>query len=263
MEFFWATPPVTRTLVATSVIMSALAHFGTIDIMKTIFIPEYIFTYRMVPQVWRLATSFLLTGPSFGILMDPYFLYTYSLALEKSGSKFRTSSDYSVFIVFVWAIIMPLAGLWLGWPFLMSSFLMALAYTYAQEDPNRQVNYFIVTLSAKYIIYAQLIVTCIATGGYYHAFVQATGIPAAHLYLFLTKYWPEYGGGTHWIFTPNFLRQYLDAPAGTGVNRGAGTAFPARNAGGAQAGRGGGWTSAFSAGGGTWNQRGPGRRLGD
>jgi len=92
---------------------------------------------------------------------------------------------------------------------------------------------------------------------------QATGLLAAHAYDYLTRIWPQFGGGRNYIQTPQIVRQWFARPAESGQTRAYGTAFQGRPAGGAPAqnvGRaGGGWTSGFSSG---WNGRGGGRRLG-
>lgn len=47
-----------------------------LNLMNYIYIYQYIFTLKIVPQVWRIVTSFLITKPKFGILMDPYMRTT-------------------------------------------------------------------------------------------------------------------------------------------------------------------------------------------
>lgn len=134
-----------------------------------------------------------------------------------------------------------------------------------------QLNYFIITFSAKWLPYAMLAMTLVMASPD-AALVQSTGLIAAHAYDFLAVYWPQHGGGRKLIQTPVFVAQAfarLSGGAG-GTRRGAGSAFNTRPAGasasGAQnvpqrpAGGGGGWASGFS--GGAWGERGPGRRLG-
>ena len=149
--------------------------------------------------------------------------------------------------------------------FFLSALTLALAYTYAQENPNRQLSYFIVTFSAKYLPYSMLAMTFVMASPQ-AALHQATGLIAAHLYEFLTKIWPEHGGGRKLINTPAFVARWFATAAGTPSQRSFGTAYsgnnPAQNVGQQrQAGGGGGWASGFSQGG-SWNSRGQGRRLG-
>jgi len=100
------------------------------------------------------------------------------------------------------------------------------------------------------------------------ALLQASGLVAAHAYDFVTKIWPEYGGGRLYLTTPQFVQKWFIQPAGTASQRAFGTAFAGRPAAAQnvpqqQTGSGGGWASGFGGGGsGSWNARGQGRRLG-
>lgn len=97
------------------------------------------------------------------------------------------------------------------------------------------------------------------------ALTQGTGLLAAHMYDFLTRLWPQFGGGRSYIQTPQFVRRWFARLGGTSQARAYGTAFQSRTASGQTAGNagsstGGGWTSGFSTG--SWGGRGAGRRLG-
>ena len=83
--------------------------------------------------------------------------------------------------------------------------------------------------------------------------IQFTGIVAAHLYDFLTRIYPTFGGGRNYVFTPYFVRRWFGGDKPNSGVRGYGTAFrpadqEARRA----------TASGFSA----WAGRGSGRRLG-
>ena len=90
MDVFWAAPPVTRyvsptpcylrrlsdadyrTITAATVVTSLLVYIGILDGRRIILWWPWVFK-AMPPQLWRLFSSFLLTGPQLGIIMDPYF----------------------------------------------------------------------------------------------------------------------------------------------------------------------------------------------
>lgn len=146
---------------------------------------------------------------------------------------------------------------------LLSPLTLALAYTYAQENPNRQMSYFIVTFSSKWLPYAMLAMTFVMASPE-AALIQGTGLVAAHAYDFLTKIWPEYGGGRRYINTPEFVQKWFIQPGGTPQQRSFGTAFQGRpqSVPQQQTGGSGGWASGFSGGGSGWAARGQGRRLG-
>lgn len=79
---------------------------GLINPAMVVFFKDYVFTLRTFPQVWRLVTSFILTGPKFGLLMDPYFLFTYGSSLETASAAFSQPGDFFVYLVFVAAVIL-------------------------------------------------------------------------------------------------------------------------------------------------------------
>lgn len=151
----------------------------------------------------------------------------------------------------------------------MQPLILALAYIYAQENPESQMTFYFVTFRIKFLPYLMLVMTMVMESPM-SAVYQATGLVAAHLYDFLTRVWPTFGGGFNPIFTPAFLTRWFEVAPGTSTTKSYGQAFQARpSAGQAQANPApnttgaatrGGWTSGFSNN--TWGNRGPGHRLG-
>ena len=88
-------------------------------------------------------------------------------------------------------------------------------------------------------------------GGPVSALQGAVGIPAAHLYDFLTVYWPQYARGPTLIRTPAFVQQCFANRSGTQnvTVKGHGTAYRPAS------------TRATTTGN-IWGSRGQGRRLG-
>ena len=107
--------------------------------------------------------------------------------------------------------------------------VMACTYTFAQENRGRQIQFFVVPLEVKYLPYAMLFVSLIQ-GGPEYALNEATGIVAAHLYDFLTHYWPRYGGGRSLIPTPAiFERMFENVQGAKRIDvKGHGTSFQRR-----------------------------------
>ncbi|KAF1957360.1 DER1-domain-containing protein [Byssothecium circinans] len=252
MDVFWSLPPVTRTITAAAVVVSALGYAGIISLMQFIYIKDYVLTVKMLPQVWRLATAFFITGPKFGIVMDPYFLYQYGSGLERESSRFSQPGDFFVYTAFCGAIIVALAGHVLNGYAFLPALSLAYAYTYAQENPTRQVTFFIITFDARYLPYALLFMTLIMDSPD-QAMSQATGLLAAHLFDFLTRIWPTFGGGTNYITTPEIVKKWFGATPGAQQARPYGVAMQGRG------GRETGGSTARTTG----SQWGPGRRLGE
>jgi hypothetical protein len=94
-----------RTITALSVVVSALSYGGIISLYQFIFASHLVFTTKIVPQVWRVFTAFLITKPKFAILLDPYFLYQYGSAIERESSRFAQPGDFFVYTMFVGSVI--------------------------------------------------------------------------------------------------------------------------------------------------------------
>ncbi|SMR60010.1 unnamed protein product [Zymoseptoria tritici ST99CH_1A5] len=256
-DAFWAAPPISRTLTAATVLISVPGHLGFYNLVRVFFLSDYVFTVRQLPEVWRLVTTFLITGPQLGLIMDPFFLYHYSSQLETGSPRFSRPGAYAFYLMFVSIIILLTGGVYLGGYALLHALSMALTYTFSQEDPNRTVGFFIVQMRAKYVPYASLVVTFLMAGPFM-TMIQATGILAGHAYEFFDKIWPTQGGGQQWIQPPQIVQKWFALPNNGAQPRAYGTAFGGHNAGSqaaAQANRG-------IASGSAWNSRGAGRRLG-
>jgi Derlin-2/3 len=145
-----------------------------------------------------------------------------------------------------------LAGLILGDVTYLQALSLAFAYTYAQDNPTRQVNFFIITFDAKYLPFSMLFLTFIIDGPE-AAMTQATGLVAAHLYDFMTRIWPTFGGGRNYISTPTAVKRWFGGKAGNVQERSYGTAIQGRPREEAPAARASGRFGAL----------GPGRRLGE
>ena len=103
-------------------------------------------------------------------------------------------------------------------------------------------------MDVKWLPFAMIFLTFVISDPMM-ALVQGLGIPAAHLYDFLTRYWPDFGGGKNIIVTPAFVVRWFGGGSPVVVKK-HGTVFrpPTSQQ-----------TSSFS---GSWGARGQGRRLG-
>lgn len=64
----------TRVLTISTLVLSVLVHTKMVSMYYWPFLPQFIFRLPpKIPEIWRLYTSFCLTGPGFGIFMDSYF----------------------------------------------------------------------------------------------------------------------------------------------------------------------------------------------
>lgn len=133
--------------------------------------------------------------------------------------------------------------------------IVAFAYYWVSlEDRSRKVNFFIIEAPAKFLPFIMLFVTLVQAG-LEATLVEATGIVAAHLYLFLTHIWPKVAGGPNLIFTPQWVHGIFNGPADPAT---AGTRVPGiTTSAGATITR-----SKFVPANNQWTHRGQGHRLG-
>ncbi|KAI9049287.1 hypothetical protein LZ554_007133 [Drepanopeziza brunnea f. sp. 'monogermtubi'] len=255
LDMFWAAPPISRTIALTAFVLSISVYSGLLSGYYVLF--HLSLLWRLPPQIWRLATSFLLTGKDLSILFDTYFLYTYGSKLETASPRFSGPGDFFTYILFVCFTILGLNVLVTGGMVLTSALILAFAYTSAQDDRGQKASFFIVTIPAQLIPYAMLLMTLVMAGPE-AAKIQATGLVAAHLHDFLTRLYPTFGGGRNLVPTPAFVKKMWQSTAATVDHRAYGTAF-------APAQREAGKTSGSSPGGvlpESWRNRGSGHRLG-
>ncbi|KAG6257431.1 hypothetical protein E4U49_006791 [Claviceps purpurea] len=104
LENFMRLPPMSRTIATFTFVVSAGVVLGMLPAKYFIFHPFYLF--RFPPQIWRLATSFLITSPGIGLLFDTYFLYTYLCQLEVGNPRFPRKEDLFWYLLFVCGTIL-------------------------------------------------------------------------------------------------------------------------------------------------------------
>ncbi|TLD23895.1 hypothetical protein PspLS_06861 [Pyricularia sp. CBS 133598] len=258
LDAYWAAPPVARN-VATAVFIATLGvYFGPLPAAWVYWQPEHL--VMIPPQIWRLATNFLLTGPKLGIVLDPYFLFSYLRQLEVGSVKFSRREDVVWYLVTVSGIILILNTIsGINAPFCLQALILSVAYTATQDQRGQSAGFFFFTIPAQLIPYAMMFSTLVMDGPD-RLFLQVIGLFAAHIHDFLYRLWPEFGGGRNWLATPAFVSRLIQTTARV-EQRAFGTAQYAAAPGGAS-----GRTTGASAGSGplpdSWKTRGAGHRLG-
>ncbi|CAI7642390.1 unnamed protein product [Penicillium glandicola] len=256
MDVFWAAPPVIRTLTALALVQSALMYGGLVEFYWAPFVPSLIFSWR--PQLYRLVTPFLLTGPKLDFIFDLYFIYHYGSAAERTMAP----GEFLIYLLFVAFSLMLTAGGYLGVSILQSPMIMAFVYTYSQMNRGTKTRFWFIDIPVVFLPYAILLVTMVRVG-WYGALVDSMGIIAAHTYDFLTRIYPTFGGGRNFITVPGFVERYFTNHDTSSGYRGYGTASraprPAEQPSSAST-SGSSWSSWTSSN--SWNGRGAGRRLG-
>lgn len=95
-----------RTITAAAVLISVPGHLELYNLAWVVFFKDYVFTLQHLPQLWRAFTCFFITGPSLGLIMDPFFLYHYSSQLETGAARFSAPGAYAFYLLFVAMVIL-------------------------------------------------------------------------------------------------------------------------------------------------------------
>ncbi|KAK2749150.1 hypothetical protein FQN57_006765 [Myotisia sp. PD_48] len=256
MDLYMTLPPVARTITAAALVESALAHGGVLPFVHVLFLPSKIF--KIFPEIWRFISPFLLTAGGFGFLLDLYFLYKFSSDLEVNSPRFAQTGDFVTYVFFVATVILLTSGGLLGNIVFTSALIMAFVYLYAQDNRGKKVSFYIIQIPAEYLPWAMLLLTFVM-GGVPALLSEGTGILASHLYDFLTRIYPAFGGGKNYIKTPLFVQRYFASHGFTRAHGGYRMNRPAEREPPSSATASGSW---FPSVGGSWKGRGAGRRLG-
>jgi Derlin-2/3 len=129
---------------------------------------------------------------------------------------------------------------------------MALTYTASQDQRGVQANFFFFNVPAQAVPYCMLAMSLLMNPMAIP--MQVSGMVAAHLHDFLTRLWPEFGGGWNFLAPPGFVSYLVQTPRA--LRRDYGTAIRAPTA---------GSTTGASTGPvlpDSWKTRGSGQRLG-
>ncbi|KAE8148217.1 DER1-domain-containing protein [Aspergillus avenaceus] len=232
---------------------SALVYGGLISSKHVLFHPGLVF--KIFPEVWRLFTPFLLTGPRFDLIFDLYFLYQYGSALETGSPRFGLPGDFLMYLSFIATTILGTA-VSCTYILILVAMIIALVYTFSLENRGRKATFFVIQIPVELLPWAMLTWTLVVAG-WPAAFSQSMGVVAGHLYEFLSHIYPTFGGGgRNYIATPAFVRGIFSTHTARRRSRSSGTAYrpntqdqnPSRA-----------WSSSLQN---SWSSRGPGRRLG-
>ncbi|CAP72852.1 uncharacterized protein PODANS_2_2840 [Podospora anserina S mat+] len=255
MDAYWQLQPLARTLATAIFVTSIGGHLGLIP-TGWLFFHSSLAIFHMPPQIWRFLTTFLLSGPQLGIILDPYFVYQYLSQIESGNPKFQRKEDVLWYLITVSGFILLFTQCFLGFqPFLISALIIALCYTASQDSRGMKANFFFFTVPAQLVPYCMLGMSVIMNPAALPQ--QICGILAAHLHDFLVRTWPEFGGGRNWLATPAFVSRLVTTPRI--LQREYGTGFRPRT-------QTSGSSTGASAGSGplpdSWKTRGTGHRLG-
>ncbi|KAI5461262.1 centromere/microtubule-binding protein cbf5 [Mariannaea sp. PMI_226] len=254
LDTYWQLPPVARTLTTVAATLSVAIQLKFLPAFYFIHHPSFL--WQIPPQIWRPVTSFLVTGGGLGLLFDSYFLYHYLAQMEIGNPRFPRKADLVWYLIFVGGTILTI-NYFADLPFytFLSALVLSMAYTVTQDQRGMKATFYFITIPAQLTPICMILINLLMPGGAMNILLQLEGFVAAHLYDFLSRIWPEFGGGPNLLATPPFLDRLMQSPI---IERGFGTAI--RNPGPGPAGSSSGASRGPLPD--SWRTRGQGHRLG-
>ncbi|KAM0435250.1 hypothetical protein ACHAPT_003342 [Fusarium lateritium] len=251
---YWAAPAIARNLTTVTVVLTLLGRFGVIPSYWLFYHPDYLF--QLPPHLWRPITGFLIAFEGFpmGLLFDAYHLYRYCSQLETGNSRFPRKVDLIWYILLVcsWILMMEYAFGFQNLE-LLPGLILAMVYTATQDQRGVKTQYFFFTVPAQSMPFCMILFSMLVFAG--NPMIRIEGLLAAHMYDFLTRIYPEFGGGPVFLRVPAWLESIVRTPRV--IKRAYGTAV--RPAGSATATSTGAEPGPLPD---SWRSRGRGHRLG-
>ena len=87
---------------------------------------------------------------------------------------------------------------------------MAMCYTASQDQRGIKTQYFFFTVPAQAVPYCMLLFSVLVKPWVIP--LQISGLVSAHLHDFLTRLWPEFGGGPRLLRTPAWMSRLIETP---------------------------------------------------
>lgn len=218
-DWFNNLPIFTRYWLLLTGCLSLIGRFGIVNPYTLVLMYDP-FVHNF--EIWRAFTSVffypLSPATGFHFMINCYFLYNYSLRLER-GEYDGRPADYLFMLLFNW-ICCLIAGLIGDFPLLMDPMVLSVLYIWCQLNKDVIVNFWFGTqFKAMYLPWVLFGFNLIISGG---GMMELVGILVGHLYFFFKFKYPQEFGGPDLLSTPKILESYF--PPQRGGIRGFGTA---------------------------------------
>lgn len=196
-RFISTTPPITRILVALTIITSLSVYFEFLKPQSIGYSRFYLTDF----QFYRMFTSFFYYGKnSFELIMNFIFLYRYSSILEESYGR-MSDYFYTLLLVFI-ALIISSTFFYL--PFLATPLSNTITYIWSRKNPQGLVQIFgFVSFSAFYLPFVFPLVSLIFEGRIPKE--ELVGIVIGQIIYYLRDVYPKIG--SDYFGTPCWLHK--------------------------------------------------------
>lgn len=204
-------PIFTRYWLTCTAFFTLIGRFGLMSPISLVLIRDRLINNF---EIWRAVTSVfyypLSPATGFHFLINCYFLYNYSLRLER-GEYDGRPADYCWMLLFNW-ICCLVVGLLGDFHYLMDPMVISILYVWCQLNKYAIVNFWFGTqFKAMYLPWVLFAFNLIISGG---GMMELLGILVGHLYVFLKFKYPQELGGPELLNTPEFLESYFPPQRG-------------------------------------------------
>lgn len=205
-QWFKNLPIFTRYWLGLTAGFSLFGRFGFFKAYNLILLYEP-FIHRF--QIWRPFTALffypLSPQTGFHFLINCYFLYSYSLRLERDVFTDRPA-DYLFMLLFNW-LCCVIVGLIAEISLLMDPMVLSVLYIWCQLNQDVIVNFWFGSqFKAMYLPWVLFAFNLIISGG---GILELVGILVGHLYFFLMFKYPQEMGGPQLLKTPSFFYDWF------------------------------------------------------
>ncbi|KAJ6572159.1 Der1-like family-domain-containing protein [Mycena capillaripes] len=228
-------PPVSRTLVASTVIVTLSCITNITSYYKVLY--TYDLAFKQL-QIWRLYTSFFVASSGITLIFEVVMLYRMMDQLESTphGPYARRSADLA-WQLFVANIAILILSIPMGRGFFFHPFLLCIAYISSSlAPPGAQTSLFgLISFPITYLPYIMLGMDLL-NGGPGAVLIALPGAVVGHLWWW-GVWGPQIGGAggvlVQWSGAPRWLKEYMGEAntrtpnmrgpdGGTGANMGPG-----------------------------------------
>ncbi|RZF47631.1 hypothetical protein LSTR_LSTR009515 [Laodelphax striatellus] len=205
-EWLKSLPIFTRYWLQLTVGLTLIARFGFVNYEHLVLAYE---PFINKFQIWRPVTALfyypLSPSTGFHFLINCYFLYNYSLRLERDVFGGRPA-DYLFMLLFNW-ICCVICCLFAQIPVMMDPMVMSILYIWCQLNPEVIVSFWFGSrFKATYLPWVLFGFNLVVSGG---GILELFGIIVGHTYFFLMFKYPQEMGGPQLIKTPQFLYDWF------------------------------------------------------
>eukprot|EP01054_Gregarina_sp_Poly1_P001740 Gregarina_sp_Poly_1__1739@NODE_1448_length_4128_cov_67_748092_g960_i0_p3_GENE_NODE_1448_length_4128_cov_67_748092_g960_i0NODE_1448_length_4128_cov_67_748092_g960_i0_p3_ORF_typecomplete_len221_score19_98DER1/PF04511_15/1_5e54Rhomboid/PF01694_22/8_3e03Rhomboid/PF01694_22/2_6e05PqiA/PF04403_13/6_4e03PqiA/PF04403_13/0_14_NODE_1448_length_4128_cov_67_748092_g960_i0102764 len=199
-------PPVTRCILAASVILMALTSLDIITTFSLYFSVKRIVLHK---EIWRIFTSVLYFGDlSFHFLWEFYMTLVYCGKLEEESYDLR-KADFAwivfcaIFLICVFASLSPRSL------FLSGALISSLTYLWGRKNPHARMLIVFFSVSAPYLPWTLAAISFVAG---FQIIDHLIGIVVGHILFFFDDVFPlmPISKGARPLQAPHLLKRILE-----------------------------------------------------